>query len=919
MLAGVHHCNTPALEEDNHQKETATIMKSSQERSNECLPPKKRELLVLEERALAAVGESQRGENLAWLASVASMASMAPVGNQSGNSSAGGNGITESPSPSHEILSVVTEFHPSLSATSSSSSSAHINPLSVSSTSMPRGIGAGSGTPQSVAIQSSTAVLSSAQAQPAGAVQYAQLPPNLQLIGPYTGYISSQVLPPGSSPATMQQPATQRPPTEAYVTAVVSQPPTNGDQPSQHHLHHSHQQQQQQSGGLGAATLTVSGGVASPVPQLTQPSTQCIQLEGSSLGMPVASPTAQLPLHIHPHSATVLAPHTLTLGTSQLLVHYADAPPVKVAEGGQTRELYNGEVLETGVTTTRLVGSGGVVKVSTGSHDSDTHRPQAQSMNLAARTQVLLPAEYTQESAALHASLMLVPSSATADHLQRSLAKDLPRAEKGGICLGKPISRDSRDSRGSTLSLSSLESLASPAPTLSPHTLLQPAHATSQEVAAGIYSATTLPIIGYISGGASQQASSYHGNLTQHLLISGSPSLLIPVTAGAGPGESETTPRCVVTAPSKVVHSTNPPASVVQSPLTAAHAYISPIPVATIPDSNATVAADSQQQQQSMLQNHQHVLQVSPQQAHMVQLPPQPPPASPSASLPPYFMRGSIIQLADGELKRVEDLKTEDFIQSAEVSGDLKIDSSTVERIDCSHTPDVVIIQFSVGEHKAQVRVEVLVEYPFFVFGQGWSSCCPDKTTQLLELSCAKLAVGDVCISLTLRSLRNGSLKREQTAETMGMNNLSPALKPARVGASGLPKDHLPSREVLENGPRLTERCAPGRVSGREPGSGRAGTGLTEQHIRTIQAHSTFLENGRPEELQKSRELPESGAPEKMVAVATVAGRKRRWSAPEKRDSERVYEETSTAALPKHPFIPQEVKISIEGRSSTGR
>lgn len=66
-------------------------------------------------------------------------------------------------------------------------------------------------------------------------------------------------------------------------------------------------------------------------------------------------------------------------------------------------------------------------------------------------------------------------------------------------------------------------------------------------------------------------------------------------------------------------------------------------------------------------------------------------------------MKGSIIQLADGELKRVEDLRTEDFVQSAEVSGELKIDSSTVERIECSRTPNAVIIQFSVGENKAQV------------------------------------------------------------------------------------------------------------------------------------------------------------------------------------------------------------------------
>lgn len=51
----------------------------------------------------------------------------------------------------------------------------------------------------------------------------------------------------------------------------------------------------------------------------------------------------------------------------------------------------------------------------------------------------------------------------------------------------------------------------------------------------------------------------------------------------------------------------------------------------------------------------------------------------------------------------MEDLKTEDFIQSAEISSELKIDSSTVERIDNGQSPNAVVIQFSVGELKAQV------------------------------------------------------------------------------------------------------------------------------------------------------------------------------------------------------------------------
>lgn len=57
----------------------------------------------------------------------------------------------------------------------------------------------------------------------------------------------------------------------------------------------------------------------------------------------------------------------------------------------------------------------------------------------------------------------------------------------------------------------------------------------------------------------------------------------------------------------------------------------------------------------------------------------------------------------------MEDLKTEDFIQSAEISSELKIDSSTVERIDSGQSPNAVVIQFSVGELKAQVSYASLI------------------------------------------------------------------------------------------------------------------------------------------------------------------------------------------------------------------
>ena len=87
-------------------------------------------------------------------------------------------------------------------------------------------------------------------------------------------------------------------------------------------------------------------------------------------------------------------------------------------------------------------------------------------------------------------------------------------------------------------------------------------------------------------------------------------------------------------------------------------------------------------------------------------LPPPPPlhPSYPSQPhYPPHFMKGSVIQLANGELKRVEDLRTEDFVSSADISADLKIDSSTVVRIEQSVERGTAILGFSVGEQRIQV------------------------------------------------------------------------------------------------------------------------------------------------------------------------------------------------------------------------
>ncbi|XP_036395197.1 ataxin-1-like [Megalops cyprinoides] len=788
-------------------------MKSNQERSNECLPPKKREILALEEKAVvvASASESQRGENLAWLASVAS------------GQSSGQHISSDNNNPPHKPLSSTAEY-PSSSSSSSSS--------------LPRVAMSGS------ALTPLPAVYSSPLSQPAGTIQYTQLPPNVQFIspaygGPYTGYISSQLI---SPTATSAPTPAQRPRLEAYGAAVVS-PAPKGDQ---RHL-------------LGTP----------PPPPSAHPAGQYVQMAGSPLSVTagtVSSPGTHLPLH-----PTVL-PHTLTLAPSQVVVQYTDGLATKKEEG-RTRELLNGEV-DKGrryglLLEANLVKQSGAAKVGSG-------QPQ---QHYEAR-HVVIPADYAQETSGLQTSLMLVPNShANSSGMETDTGLDKPpsstaHGERAGLGLDKPVPNRASSFTFPSSSSSSSETLKTPVTTLSPHTVIQTTPSATEQISMGVpaasfYPASQPPIIGYIASGGQQQQQtvSYHATLPQHLLIPSGQPLLIPVSGGGGGGEQEP-PHPMATAPQQLATA-------------APHAYVAtPLP-------KCELVGVGEQQASSPFP----AAPIAPGNLVQAQLQlPAPAAPTPAPSLPPYFMKGSIIQLADGELKRVEDLRTEDFIQSAEISGELKIDSSTVERIDGSPAPNSAIIQFAVGEHRVQVSVEVLVEYPFFVFGQGWSSCCPDRTTQLFELSCAKLSVGDVCISLTLKNLKNGSLRKSQS-QAPGIG-ASPALLLKPPKTEGSHRDRGGHHREQENG------------IGQWVGGAGGGAG------------GPVSENGELKSGEKTRlVLPpktESGGADRP------AGRKRRWSAPEGRQAEKS-DEGPSPTLPKTTFISQEVKICIEGRSNIGK
>lgn len=76
-----------------------------------------------------------------------------------------------------------------------------------------------------------------------------------------------------------------------------------------------------------------------------------------------------------------------------------------------------------------------------------------------------------------------------------------------------------------------------------------------------------------------------------------------------------------------------------------------------------------------------------------------------------------------------------------------------------------------------QELVDVYVEYPFFVRGQGWSSCSPQRTAHLCGLQCRQLSVGDVCLALTPAPKRPTSANLEPETSPRKSEQVCESLK----------------------------------------------------------------------------------------------------------------------------------------------
>lgn len=295
---------------------------------------------------------------------------------------------------------------------------------------------------------------------------------------------------------------------------------------------------------------------------------------------------------------------------------------------------------------------------------------------------------------------------------------------------------------------------------------------------------------------------------------------------------------------------------------------------------------------------------------------------APSSSNPSHFMKGAIIQLATGELKRVEDLQTHDFVRSAEVSGGLKIDSSMVVDVRASQQrPGLVSLQFTVGEQQSKVTIDVPPEHPFFVFGQGWSSCSPERTAQLYGLACHHLQVGDVCVSITLQPPQ----KLPEHHHAQQQQSLSRTI--SKIGAASGPVHQLmgppaPQQSRPQSHFRLDRVHRDRSRDGDKDGDREEAThfGVMGHNESPLRPSRTPAEHPRGQSGYLSHAQGSTLAP----MQASLGASQRRWSSPglqrySMKGEEGLRPPISTSSHSRPSFIPQEVKLSIEGRSNAGK
>ena len=181
------------------------------------------------------------------------------------------------------------------------------------------------------------------------------------------------------------------------------------------------------------------------------------------------------------------------------------------------------------------------------------------------------------------------------------------------------------------------------------------------------------------------------------------------------------------------------------------------------------------------------------------------------------------------------------------------------------------------------MTVEATLEHPFFVFGQGWSSCDPERTVQRFGLRCQRLSVGDVCISLTHKDTNShaaeiiarqqGEAGRESKKPISQISQTSSSLREPGE-RSGTHERERPPRSAPPSHRTAEDRGGVGKTGRLESVPELSSTDSSQSHRRSPTATSTTL---AADTGQDSESRP---------PTSSIVPRKRRWSAPDQFSSE---------------------------------
>lgn len=174
-----------------------------------------------------------------------------------------------------------------------------------------------------------------------------------------------------------------------------------------------------------------------------------------------------------------------------------------------------------------------------------------------------------------------------------------------------------------------------------------------------------------------------------------------------------------------------------------------------------------------------------------------------------------------------------------------------------------------------QVEVESSLEHPYFVYGQGWASCNPERTLQIYGLKVHHLQVGDILISLTPReqSTTSAAPLRSSTIITTATTTAMTV----RPVCSAHSKEHMSTQQQLQPMvQRMPGHYSMCHITGTPPVS-LGNHHVTNQNLNSHLSPNTSLSQNLNTSLMSQASMvhpPPAMSPDSLA-------RKRRWSAPE--------------------------------------